>query len=322
MQRLIEVRLLVAIVTLAEELNFTRAAKRLGITQSGLSRRVASLEKKFRIKLFERDHANVVLTEAGRVFVEEARLSLMHDERAIEVAKAVTEGVESILNIGRSPFCDPILTSTLLSIHLPLYPNLHVHLHSDFAPELIHDLAVSKLDLALIANPGSNRKLTTAKVSESPLYVVLPEDSPLAGQDSVTLLDLKDERWILFERKAHPDMYDAILRRAAEEEIVFRDGQKFLTAEDAAQLVSESLGVAFLSMPGALRIAERGSIVRPLDDKELQLQVCLASRAENRSKLISEFVRAFMRRIAHVKKPPQRVDPTNEQEKRSGLKMA
>ncbi len=89
-------------VTLSEELNFTRAAKRLGITQSGLSRRVGSLEKKHRIKLFERDHANVVLTEAGRVFVEEAKLSLMHDERAIEVARAVSEGVESVLTIGRS----------------------------------------------------------------------------------------------------------------------------------------------------------------------------------------------------------------------------
>jgi DNA-binding transcriptional LysR family regulator len=308
MQRLIEVRLLVAIVTLSEELNFTRAAKRLGITQSGLSRRVASLEKNYRIKLFERDHANVTLTEAGRVFVEEAKLSLLHDERAIEVAKAVTEGVESVLTIGRSPFADPFLTSALLSIHLPLYPNLHIHLHSDFASELVHDLTVSKLDLALVANPGANRKLTMTKVSESPLYVVLPERSPLIAKEEVTLLDLRTERWILFERKAHPDMYDAILRRAAEEEIVFRDGQKVLTAEDAAQLVSENLGIAFLSMAGAHRIADRGAIVRPLADKELRLQVCLASRADNRSKLVSEFVRAFMRRMTQVRKPPQRVD--------------
>ncbi len=70
MQRLIEVRLLLAIVTLAEELSFTRAAKRLGITQSGLSRRVSTLETRYRVKLFERNHANVTLTDAGRVFVE------------------------------------------------------------------------------------------------------------------------------------------------------------------------------------------------------------------------------------------------------------
>jgi len=308
MQKYIEIRLLVAIVTLSEELNFTRAAKRLGITQSGLSRRVGSLEKKYRIKLFERDHANVALTEAGRVFVEEAKLCLQHNERAIEVAKAVSEGVESVLTIGRSPYADPFLTSALLAIHLPLYPNLHVQLHSDFAPELIHDLMVSKLDIALVANPASNRKLTTTKVSESPLYIVLPDHSPLVAKNAVTLQDLRDERWILFERKAHPDLYDAILRRAAEEEIVFRDGLKVLTAEDAAQLVQENLGVAFLSMVGALRIAERGAVVRPLDDKDLHLQVCLASRADNRSKLVSEFVRAFMRRIGQVRKPPQRAE--------------
>jgi len=245
------------------------------------------------------------------VFVEEAKLSLMHDERAIEVAKAVSEGVESVLTIGRSPYADPFLTSALLSIHLPLYPNLHVQLHSDFAPELVHDLSVSKLDIALIANPAPNRKLTTTRVSDSPLYVVLPDGSPLASKDAVSLQDLRDERWILFERKAHPDMYDAILRRAAEEEIVFRDGLKVLTAEDAAQLVQENLGVAFLSMAGALRIAERGAVVRPLDDKELHLQVCLASRADNRSKLVSEFVRAFMRRIGQIRKPPQRADTGN-----------
>ncbi len=131
---------------------------------------------------------------------------------------------------------------------------------------------------------------------------------PLASKDTVSLQDLRDERWILFERKAHPDMYDAILRRAAEEEIVFRDGLKVLTAEDAAQLVQENLGVAFLSMAGALRIAERGAVVRPLDDKDLHLHVCLASRADNRSKLVSEFVRAFMRRIGQIRKPPQRAE--------------
>lgn len=307
MQRLIEVRLLQAIVTLAEELNFTRAAKRLGITQSGLSRRVSTLETRYRVKLFERDHANVTLTEAGRVFVEEAKLSLLHDERAVQSARAVTEGQESVLTVGRSPYADPFLTSALLAIHLPLYPNLKINLHSDFAPELVHALIVGKLDMALIANPGPNRKLTTTKVTEAPLYVVLPETSPLAANETVTLSDLADQHWILFERKAHPGVYDAILRRAEEEEIVVHNGQKVLTAEDAAQLVSEDLGVAFLTMTGALRVARQGATVRPLADKELQVQVCLASRAENRSKLVSEFARAFMRRISQVRKPPQSV---------------
>jgi hypothetical protein len=61
-------------------------------------------------------------------------------ERAIEVARAVSEGVESVPTIGQSAYADPFVTSALLSIHLPLYPNLHLQLHSDFAPELVRPL--------------------------------------------------------------------------------------------------------------------------------------------------------------------------------------
>jgi DNA-binding transcriptional LysR family regulator len=307
MQRWIDVRLLAAIVLLSEELSFTRAAEPLGITQSGLSRRVMSLEKKQRIKLFERNNANVKLTEAGRLFVEEARLSLLHNDRALQAARAATQEQESILTIGRSPYADPFLTSVLLSIHLPLYPNLKVNFHSDFAPELVNAVVVGKLDMALIANPGSNKKLTTSKVSEAPLYVILPENSRFAEKEVVTLADLADQTWILFERKAHPGMYDAILRQAEKDEIVIKDGLKVLTAEDAAQLVSENLGVAFVSMAGALRVQQSGATVRPLANKSLQLEVFLASRADNASKVVSEFARAFMRRIEMVKKPPQGV---------------
>ena len=309
MQRFIEVRLQLAIVILAEELSFTRTAKRLNVSQSTITRRLSAFEKRHKIRLFDRDKANLMLTEGGRVFVEETKLSLLHNERAIEAARAASEGVDSILTVGRSPFADPLLTSTLLSTRLPLYPNLTLHLHSDLALELMHDVAVSKLDLAFVANPGPNKNLTMTKVSEFPLYVVLPEGSAAAGRQSVTLGDLSDQTWILFERKAHPNMHDAILRRAHEEDIVVRNGLSFLNAEEAAQLVAENLGIAFMTETGARRIREKGACVRPLNDPELKLTVCLASRAENKSKLLSEFVRAFMRRANQVLTPPQMTLP-------------
>jgi DNA-binding transcriptional LysR family regulator len=305
MQRHTEVRQQIAIVMLAEELSFTRTAKRLKVSQSTITRRIISFEARHHIQLFLRDKSNVSLTDGGRIFVEETKLSLLHNERAIEAARGAFEGTESILIVGKSPFADPVLTSLLLSIRLPLYPDLVLKVHSDFAPELVHDLIVSKLDLALIANPGSNKKLTMTKVIESPLYVVLPENSALASQTFVTLRDLSEETWILFERKAHPAMFDSLLRRAQEEGITVRDGLKFLSAEEAAQFVSEHLGVAFMTAVGARRIAERGAVVRPLADPELKVTVCLASRADNKSKVLSEFVRAFMRRASQVFTPVQ-----------------
>ena len=136
----LETRYLLAAVALAEELSFTGAAKRLQMSQSGVSRRLNELEHRCGFRLFNRDYAKVVITDAGRAFVQEAKLSLIHAERAIESGKDANEGIESHLTIGRSPYLDPIISSTLSSVRLPLYPNLLLHMQSDFAPELVHGL--------------------------------------------------------------------------------------------------------------------------------------------------------------------------------------
>ena len=85
----VEIRHLHAVIVLAEELNFTRAADRLHITQSGFSKRMENeVEALHRFQLFIRTNKkNVELTEVGRIFVEEARLALWHMDRAIDAAR-------------------------------------------------------------------------------------------------------------------------------------------------------------------------------------------------------------------------------------------
>ena len=133
-----EIRLLQAAIALAEDLNFSRAAERLHIGQSTLSKQIFELEGQLGFRLFERNHQRVDLTDAGRVFVEEAREAVLRAERAVLAAKATFRGADEILNIGKSPHGDPYLVSTLLSIHLPLFPGLRVKLWSDYSNELAH----------------------------------------------------------------------------------------------------------------------------------------------------------------------------------------
>ena len=103
-----------------------------------------------------------------------------------------------------------------------------------------------------------------------------------------------------------------ISRRAAEEGVTYRNNQNVLSDEEALQLVSENVGIAFLTMATALRTNRPGVAVRPLVDKELRVELCLASRADNRSKLASEFVRAFMKRIEQIIAPPQMILPLGD----------
>ena len=84
----LEVRHLHAVIVLAEELNFTRAAHRLHLTQSTLSKQITEIEEEHRFQLFTRDNRRVVpveLTDAGRVFVEEAHSSLLHMDDLTDV---------------------------------------------------------------------------------------------------------------------------------------------------------------------------------------------------------------------------------------------
>ncbi|WNG59505.1 LysR family transcriptional regulator [Archangium gephyra] len=85
-----------------EELHFARAAKRLSIVQPALSMQIKSLEEELGTRLLERTRRHVELTEAGRLFLEEARRTLEQAERAARVAKRAGQGELGRLGIGYS----------------------------------------------------------------------------------------------------------------------------------------------------------------------------------------------------------------------------
>ena len=145
-----EIRLLQAAIALAEELNFSRAAERLRIEQSTLSKRIVELESQFDLRLFERNHQTVELTDAGRHFVEDARNAVLHAECAVAGARAALRGADDVIHIGRSVYADPYLVTAIQSIQLSLFPCLKVKLWSNFSHELARMVAAGNLDLALV----------------------------------------------------------------------------------------------------------------------------------------------------------------------------
>lgn len=291
-----------AVIALAEELNFSRAGYRLGITQPAVTKQVAELESRLGFPLFERDRQNVALTEAGRAFVEEARLAVLHSDRAIQAARAALNRAEVILRVGKSPYTDPFLTSMLLSIHLPLFPNLKVDLSSGFSCDLAHEVLAGKLDLAFATEPPCSPMLSLRKVAEAPFYVAVSEENFLANQPALRLEDLDRMNWILFGRRLHPYLYDTIMRLGEQRGVRPRDVHHIIFPEEAYHFVAESNGVALLTKAGALRIAGEGVTIRPLQEDQLVLRTYLAARSDNSSKIVSEMVRAFGRKLGDIER--------------------
>ncbi|MGC2544775.1 MAG: LysR family transcriptional regulator [Silvibacterium sp.] len=294
-----------SVIALSEELNFTRAAQKIHISQPMLTRNVAELEGNLGVRLFDRDRKNVNLSNAGRAYVEQARLALLYGERAFHAARAVMQDADVILNIGRSPYIDPFLISTLLSLHLPLFPQLRIELSSQYSFDLVHELLAGGLDLAIATEPPESPLLTMVKVAEAPFYIAMSEEDELAGRPAVTLDAMAGRCWILFERRLHPPLYDSVMQLAEERKVTPAKLQHITAPEEAFPFVAEGSCIAFVVKAGALLMARNGVTVRPLVEDALCLKTYLASRADNRSKAVSELVRAFMRKVSSVSKARQ-----------------
>lgn len=293
-----ETRLLETAILLAEELHFSRTAERLRIDQSTVSKRIDEVESLIGFRLFERDHRSVEVTDSGREFIEQARLALLHIEKAIQRGRSVKEDAETALHIGRSPCTDPFLMSTLLSIKLPLFPQLRIDVTEQFSCDLIREVVTGGIDLAIATEPPNSLLLTIIKVTESPFYIAISERDELANESSVSLESLAGRVWVMFERKVHPAIYDSVMRISGDRRVLPSQLRRVMVPEDAYPFIVEDRAVAFLTKSGALRMIRNEVTVRPLAEIGLMLRTYLASRADEKSRAVSELVRAFMRKIS------------------------
>jgi DNA-binding transcriptional LysR family regulator len=300
-----DLQLLRAAIVLAEELNFSRAAERLHIQQPTLSRQILRLESQLGVRLFVRNHQNVEITEAGRHFVEGARTVLLDVEHVVLSTSAVFHGADELLNIGKSPYTDPFLVTTLQLVRLPLFPALKVKFWSNYSHELAQMVAAGKLDMALVTAVPDVPNLSFQTLAEAPLYIVLSKGDSLANRRELRLEDLHDCDWILLASYVNPRVFEMIQTVASEKGIAASDRHYVMTAEEASELIRARKGVAFLPRDAAWRIACDGIAMRPLREERLKLFTRLATRPDNKPRLLSEFVRAAGRRWSSISPPQQ-----------------
>lgn len=292
-----EVRLMEAAIAVAEELNVSRAAKRLRIDQSTLSRRLVEAEELAGARLFIRVSQGVELTDAGRVFVEDARSCMLLGARAVYRAAAIARGAESILYLGRPSYVDPYLITALLSVRLPLFSKLKIKQATNYSHELAHDVSTGKLDVALVVGVPDLPELTVLNIANASTYIAMPSDSPLRHKDELRLEHLRDYEWIIPAPHVNPYLYEMLEEVRAERKITPPDVHHFMVAEQTIELMIAHKAVAFLTRGAAWNIARDGFLMRPLAEERLRQVTKLVSRVDNNSRLIKEFVRATGRKL-------------------------
>jgi DNA-binding transcriptional LysR family regulator len=293
------------IVALHEEGTLTGAAKRMGLSQPAITKRLQVVERKVQARLFNRDHDGAEITGPGRSFVEHARESVHAYHRAVHEAREAKRGERQELRIGASAYLPPALIERLRTTELSLYRNLSIEIVTEHSLELLTQLQRRKIELALVTTPPQITSVTTLRVAKYPFMIVFREGHPLAAKESVGFTELSEYPWILFNRNLHPYLHDLIVQRMEAEQRKPTIAHHFIQADQVIAFLTDNSSIAWMTPTDAKRAAQHGLRYIPLRDSQIRLETHLAALANNKSQLVSEYVRTFAKRMKDQRPPEQ-----------------
>ncbi len=290
-----ELRQLRYFVAVAEELHFTRAARRLGLSQPPLSQQIRQMEEELATPLFDRSRKRVALTEAGRMLLGEARATLAQAERAELVARRAGRGEIGELRVGlfaSAPLL-PAFARTVIAFRRSL-PDARLTLQE--APTLAQLDALQRraLDAGFLRCPSADHLppgLDTVELAREPLVVVMRRDHRLARRGApLPLTALAEEPMIFFARSVGTTLHDqlaSLCRRAGFAPRIVQEARENSTLMG---LVAAGLGLAVL--PHSLsQIRVGGVVARALDCAEATTITWLAVPREGRTQLAAALLR-------------------------------
>jgi LysR family transcriptional regulator, benzoate and cis,cis-muconate-responsive activator of ben and cat genes len=207
-----ELRHLKYFVVVAEEMNFSRAAVRLFVSQPALSRQIKNLEDELGAVLFLRQPDGLKLTEAGVFFLEQAKDILQRSQVAVQTVQSRYTATDKPLVIGYIP---TILQSFLGdAIHRfgLAYPQVTIRCQEMPPAEQVKALREGIIDVAFMGNPPDelNKEFFVKCVKRIPIAALLPDTHRLATQSSINLAELADEPFIGMVEDTFPGRNDRI----------------------------------------------------------------------------------------------------------------
>lgn len=289
-----ELRHLRYFITVAEELNFSKAALKLYTAQPSLSQQIKDLEEDVGVRLLNRTKRKVELTEEGAVFLEQARLTLAQADKAVAMARQVSQAKQQMLRIGFVPVAE-------MKIFPYVLPNLRVQ-NSDLKIELLSlnnneqmkALKKGDLDISFTRHNFTSDEIESTFVLRETLMFILPKDHPLAKYDRIPVKALNGIDFIIPSSEQSHTLHHAILNFAKEHGIEFNIVQ---TADNILfNINSIGMGLGCTILPAYITpLSMDHSVVRPLNVELPQIDLYVSHRKDNTSNAVKRFMELLTR---------------------------
>lgn len=261
----------------------------LHIAQPPLSQQIQGLEKELGVPLLVRTKRSVRLTPAGQAFLVEARKVIAQTERAVAVARQVHHGILGQLTIG---FVGTAIAETLpaiLKAFREQYPLVETRLQNLVTTEQVQALHTGQIQVGILHPPLLDAALKLEIINREPLVVVLPADHPLAHQERIAPVQLREETFVMYPRHWNPGLFDLVISLCQQSGFSPRLGQEALGWESIISLVAVNFGVSLVPASSRL-LRTTGVVYRPLQGTAPTFDLAFAWLLDNTSPLLHNFL--------------------------------
>ncbi|MBO7743392.1 LysR family transcriptional regulator [Paenibacillus sp. MWE-103] len=191
-----ELRQLESFITTSEELHFTRASVKLGITQPSLSHQIKTLEDELGVLLFDRIGKKIALTEAGMILFRHCKLAFGNLASAVDEIHELQQIERGTLTVGALPGeLNQLVSSLLLDFH-QRYPKVRIKLIGD--EDIVNQVLQNELDVALTIFPVEDDRVRTIPLYRENFYFVAASDHPYAGRSAINFEDILKVPIVMF----------------------------------------------------------------------------------------------------------------------------
>jgi LysR family hca operon transcriptional activator len=301
MGRAMELRHLRYFVAVAEEGSLTLAAeKRLHTAQPSLSRQIRDLEYEVGVPLMSRSVHGIELTDAGKVFLDHARLTLTQAEAAVEAARRAGHPAKPTFAIGFLTGQEMDWLPEAMRILRDELPKIEVSISSQYSPDLAQALLGGKLDLAFMRPEAQTPDLDYTVIVKEPLVIAMPSDHRRASQNAIALGDIAGEVFIGMSNTAPAlqVVIDDYLKRSGMD---FRPAHRVDNLAMAISMIVSTGGVALLPAY-ARNFLPRSVVSRPLKGVAPTIDLVIGYHRANTSPTLKRFLSRAAELVARVSK--------------------
>jgi len=286
-----ELRHLRYFLAVAEELNFTRAARRLHISQPPLTQQIQALEVEIGLQLFDRSKYRIQLTDAGRAFACEVKRILGELGSAVRSAQRAARGTTGQVRVGftESASFSQVLTSTFRNFQSK-FPDVNLLLEEKHSLDLETDLREGRIDAAFLRPPLRNMSGIELYVLEKEeMLAALPREHRLATASRLALKDLADEQFVLFPRTIRPGLADTIISACEQAGFTPQVRQFAPQLSSTVNLVAASIGISIV--PASMRGLQPHAVAYiRLSGRPIMATMGIAHRTNESSSPVVRFV--------------------------------